>query len=231
MKFQNMDTVIEAFSNGTLVSGDLKAGVANLLVEFLGPLRKFISDQAELYNLAYPETPIAIDKSRLFPLEIRIGKIMAWKPHLDAKDYTIYDVECGPKKFVVCSRYPVIRTLGGKHRMVPVIMNAAPKEIKGIQTTACFLFATSFDKETKTRKMEPLKISANVDITMPILWGKNAQIIPKTEAEIPVSRILKILKTLRVNNQGLLQWKSTKLIAYVNGEPIRCAQRNSNIVI
>lgn len=232
MKFNTMIETEEAFANGSLVSADLKPAVSNLLIEFLEPMRKFIEDSANVFNLAYPDRQIAIDKSRLFPLEIRVGKIVSWKPHLKSPSYTIYNIECGSLKFVVCSKYPVERTFKSAFdRKVLVIVNAASREIKGVKSTGHILFGSEFDVKSKTRKISPFLIPDSVEIATPVLWGECSEIIPKTEREVSVSKILKIVKTLKVDEHRCLTWKSKKLKAFMGGEKIKCDLKNSNVSI
>lgn len=60
ISFKTYLEVETAFLNKDLSSVDLKSGVSLALIDFLNPIREKILENSQLYNNAYPETPIIL---------------------------------------------------------------------------------------------------------------------------------------------------------------------------
>ncbi|KAL6059617.1 Tyrosine--tRNA ligase [Balamuthia mandrillaris] len=155
-----------------LMSGDLKKGLADLMIEFLAPLRAKVLEKWDLCVKAYPEAPTyhlenePKQKEKAAPkkkgkqqssadvraYDIRVGKIVSVKKHDNADTLYVEQIDVGedkPRTIVsgLVNHIPIEKM---QDRLVLVVTNLKPAPLKGVESQGMVLAAATREKENPT---------------------------------------------------------------------------------
>ena len=165
MVFGSYEELVNSFSQKLLHPGDLKASVLKYLQNLISPIRKFLDDPRgkKLQNLAYPP-PLATKKVKAPPKAksdaefapsqflMLVGKIVGIKLHPDAESLYVEEIDVGedtPRTIIsgLVKHVPIDQM---KDRMVVVLANLKPQNMRGVKSNGMVLCAST------PEKVEPL---------------------------------------------------------------------------
>jgi len=172
--FHTYEEVKKAFSltegPDALKSGDLKTGIADLLIEFLTPLRQAIYEHYSLCQKAYPDTrplpTLGVANTRqpkapknknqgppLTPaaLDVKVGKIVDVKRVEESDKLYVEQIDVGEGKLrtVVSGLVHHVSIDEMQNRLVLLVCNLKPAKLAGIESHAMVLAAATREKEPK----------------------------------------------------------------------------------
>jgi tyrosyl-tRNA synthetase len=216
---------------GKLISGDLKAGVRDLLNEFLHPLREKINAKSDLASRAYPHLqplPIAVagkanakkpaavvapkkgkaGTATLGPqsLEVKVGKIVDVKKHESADSLYVEQIDVGedkPRTIVsgLVNYIPIEKMQG---RMVLVCTNLQPAELRGVVSEGMVLAAARRDKK-EVQGLDLVNPPEGAKVGETVFFEADSS--EPDRPSISNARLKKLIKDLHTDGEGRALWK------------------------
>lgn len=143
-------TVVEmAFAEQRITSRYLKESIAELLIEFLAPLRQFYIDNEGLYKLAYPEEVAAAAEKQpggLIGIRLESMTIMSINPHPNARLSVVELRNAKNQQYTGIIDGAALASVVIKDNIV-VVNNCAEKMVKGVNTTTQIVSVSSFSND------------------------------------------------------------------------------------
>ncbi|XP_057321499.1 tyrosine--tRNA ligase, cytoplasmic [Microplitis mediator] len=174
IEFDKYEDLEAAFAKEIIHPGDLKAAAEVLINKLLDPIRKeFESDPnlKTLCNKAYPppgkekkqdkKNPPANTEVEPSRLDIRVGKIVQVSKHPDADSLYVEKIDLGEDsgpRTIVSGLVNFIPIEQMQDRMVVVLANLKPANLRGVASHGMVLCASVDGEE---RKVEPLRPPAD----------------------------------------------------------------------
>lgn len=169
--YTNYEELEKDFADQQVHPGDLKSSVETDLNRLLDPVRKKF-DTPELKKLtreAYPELakqkgtskppPQNFDNDEIIPsrLDIRIGKVLNVEKHPDADSLYVekIDVGEGEPRTVVSGLVHHVTVEEFTNRMVVLLCNLKPQKMRGIESQAMVLCASTEGDHRKVELLDP----------------------------------------------------------------------------
>jgi len=218
--FKTYDEVEAAFTRSLndkekLMSGDLKEGVINVLLEFLAPLREKINANSELCLKAYPDQPLGHNivvgdsqhpksADKKLPINFRVGKVLTVEKQTKADTYTL-QLDVGEDK-------PLSTTVAGligisadqiQNRLIVFATNLASGTTNG-----AVLVASNREK-SKLLGLDVVTAPDGSQVGERVgLDGRNDLV---EEDELSNARLKKVIKDFSANNGVVVFHKDHKL--------------------
>ncbi len=194
----------EAFRGGAVVSLPLKEATAELLSEFLQPLRAFFAANKGLYDAAYPDQSSATAQGPagggLQSVRLESGRVISIVPHLASAKHRVVKLEAvGGKTLIAVPTEDAPELSVGAHLVFAA--NCVEQDVKGVAAGAHLLTSASFDKAKGLRSV--CYLVAQSDSIGPVVFGPADA---PSETPISLSAAGKALKTLEVR-EGALAFK------------------------
>jgi tyrosyl-tRNA synthetase len=254
VSFSSYADVEGAFAAKELLSGDLKIGVADALVEFLAPLRTAIGDHKDLLVAAYPDDdPVAAAQARkraqreanraqsqaqaknapatlaFGALQCVVGEVKSVKVHPNADKLYVEEIDVGegePRTIVSgLVPYMTAEELLGKRLLVCLNLNAA--ELKGVKSFGMVLAAKQGDpRDQASMKVELVAPPAGAKVGERVLAAGEPGQEPDSPA-ISKARLGKLLKLLATDEEGVVCCK--KLPLEVGGGKCTSSLKNAAV--
>jgi len=206
--FKSIDEVESAFvlnsdDKNKLMSGDLKEGIANVLLEFLAPLRKNIEANTELCLKAYPDLPLGRDilvgdqkvskPTKKLPLNFRVGKVVVVEKQTKADTYVL-QLDIGEDKphSVTVAGLVGISTDQLQNRHIVFATNLASGMTSGV------VLVVSQREKKKLLGLDLVTVPSGVKVGERVgLDGRQDSIEVE---ELSNARLKKVMKDLSTNN-------------------------------
>ncbi|XP_043272571.1 tyrosine--tRNA ligase, cytoplasmic isoform X2 [Venturia canescens] len=168
--YENYEQLEAAFAKEEIHPGDLKAAVEFYINRLLDPIRKEFSSDQKLKSLsakAYPapsknkqQAPanVEVDPSRL---DIRVGKIVEVSKHPDADSLYVEKIDLGEEngpRTIVSGLVNFVPIDQMQDRMVVVLANLKPANLRGVASHGMVLCASIDEPE---KRVEPLRPPAD----------------------------------------------------------------------
>jgi tyrosyl-tRNA synthetase len=165
VSYADYQSLEDAFANKLVHPGDLKSAVGRYLNQLLDPIRaEFESeDNKKLTKLAYPptvtDTKQAIDELSPRLLDLRVGRVIKFEKHPTADSLLVGTVDIGEAE-----PRTVVSGIGAStsisvdqlsDRLAVLLCNIKPGAVKGVQSQALLLTATSKAEPTNVELLEP----------------------------------------------------------------------------
>jgi tyrosyl-tRNA synthetase len=197
-----------AFEQKLVHPGDLKAAVERYLNQLLEPIRAEFEtpENKNIVKLAYPPVAPSLKQSAddgLNPklLDLRVGKIVSSEKHPSADTLSVVMVDVGEEQpRSVVSAVTDIDQL--TDRLAVLLCNIKPSAVRGIQSQALLLTASSRSDPSTTELLEPANDSQpgdrafvdgyHTDVTPDILNPKK-KIWDKLQVDFSVNDELKVV--------------------------------------
>lgn len=166
VNFATYEELEAAFKKEAIHPGDLKSAVEIYINKLLDPIRKDFASDAKLKalsNKAYaaPQKPKPVDEIVPSRLDIRVGKIVEIARHPDADSLYVEKIDVGDAtgpRTIVSGLVNFVPIEEMKDRMVVVLANLKPANLRGISSHGMVLCASV---DEPTRAVEPLRPPAN----------------------------------------------------------------------
>uniref|UniRef100_A0A1A8ETX0 Tyrosine--tRNA ligase n=1 Tax=Nothobranchius korthausae TaxID=1143690 RepID=A0A1A8ETX0_9TELE len=223
--YSGFEEVEQDFAVESIHPGDLKASVEVALNELLDPIRKkFESPELrKLTNSAYPNSSKTTaggkgakaggDDGDLVPsrLDIRVGKIISVEKHPDADSLYLEKIDIGEPepRVVVSGLVAYISQEELQDRTVLLLCNLKPQKMRGIESQAMLLCASSDGEPRRVEPLDPPEGSSPGERVF----------VEGYESEKPDDRLNpkkkvweKLQVDLKVSDEFVAQWKDKKLM-------------------
>ncbi|XP_031833021.2 tyrosyl-tRNA synthetase isoform X1 [Nomia melanderi] len=166
ISFDTYEDLENAFAKEEIHPGDLKNAIEIYINKLLDPIRKEFEANPKLKSLAskaYPPPQKQKATEELTPtrLDIRVGKIVEVSKHPDADSLYVEKIDVGDEngpRTIVSGLVNFVPLEEMKDRMVVILANLKPANLRGIQSHGMVLCA-SVDEPTK--RVEPLRPPTN----------------------------------------------------------------------
>lgn len=214
LTFNSYKEVEEAFAASKLASVDLKPAVAKEIAQLVAPLRDAIKSRSDLLSAAYPvekkETPAEAPKTAptteatIASFDVVVGKITHVERHPSADKLYVEKIDIGEgegkERTIASGLVDFVPIEQMQNRLVLVIANMAPKNLRGVMSQGMVLAAS--------HKSEDGKTSTAVALVDPPAGSKPGDRL-KWPAELGVAdpeltskRVERVLKKLKTNSAG-----------------------------
>ncbi|XP_031367645.1 tyrosine--tRNA ligase, cytoplasmic isoform X2 [Apis dorsata] len=161
ISFDTYEDLENAFAKEEIHPGDLKNAVEIYINKLLDPIRKEFETDSKLKNLANkaypPQKPKIIEELTPARLDIRIGKIIEVSKHSDADSLYVEKIDLGEAtgpRTIVSGLVNYVPLEQMKDRMVVVLANLKPANLRGVQSHGMVLCASM---DEPMRRVEPLR--------------------------------------------------------------------------
>ncbi|XP_031773152.1 tyrosine--tRNA ligase, cytoplasmic isoform X5 [Apis florea] len=161
ISFDTYDDLENAFAKEEIHPGDLKNAVEIYINKLLDPIRKEFEVDSKLKNLANkaypPQKPKIIEELTPARLDIRVGKIIEVSKHSDADSLYVEKIDLGEAtgpRTIVSGLVNYVPLEQMKDRMVVVLANLKPANLRGVQSHGMVLCASV---DEPVRRVEPLR--------------------------------------------------------------------------
>ncbi|KAG7210416.1 hypothetical protein KM043_011948 [Ampulex compressa] len=162
VSFTNYEDLENAFSKEEIHPGDLKNAVEVYINKLLDPIRKEFEGNSKMKSLASkayppPQKQKVADEITPARLDIRVGKIVDVKKHPDADALYVEKIDLGESagpRTIVSGLVNYVPLEEMQNRMVVVLANLKPANLRGIQSHGMVLCASV---DEPSRQVEPLR--------------------------------------------------------------------------
>ncbi|XP_018377922.1 PREDICTED: tyrosine--tRNA ligase, cytoplasmic [Trachymyrmex cornetzi] len=222
ISFSEYENLEAAFANQEIHPGDLKNAVEIYINRLLDPIRKEFEADSKLKllaNKAYPQkqktVEVEITPTRL---DIRVGKIVEVKKHPNADSLYVEKIDLGESsgpRTIVSGLVNFVPLNEMENRMVIVLANLKPANLKGISSYGMVLCASV---EEPTRQVEPLRPPTD---SMPgdkiVIEGYEDGVAD--DVLNPKKKVWEKLQAdLMVNGNGIASWSGNLLLTLTGGK-------------
>ncbi|KAG5321859.1 SYYC protein, partial [Acromyrmex heyeri] len=222
ISFSEYENLEAAFANQEIHPGDLKNAVEIYINRLLDPIRKEFEADSKLKSLAnkaYPQkqktVEVEITPTRL---DIRVGKIIEVKRHPNADSLYVEKIDLGEPngpRTIVSGLVNFVPLNEMENRMVIVLANLKPANLKGISSYGMVLCASV---EEPTRQVEPLRPPTD---SMPgdkiVIEGYEDGVAD--DVLNPKKKVWEKLQAdLMVNGNGIASWSGNLLLTLTGGK-------------
>jgi tyrosyl-tRNA synthetase len=199
----------DAFRDGSLVSLPLKEATAELLSEFLAPLRDFYAANRGLYDAAYPasseshaEAAAAASAAGggLVGVRLESGRVVSIEPHPSSAKHRVVKLAASENRTLVAVPTEDAPQLTvGEHLVF--VANGVEQNVKEVIANAHLLTSASFDKAKGLRTV--CYLVALPGFVGPVVFGPADT---PSDTPLSLSAVGKSLKSLEVKD-GMLAFK------------------------
>ena len=205
--FASYAEVEDSFRDGSLVSLPLKEATAELLSQFLEPLRVFYASHRHLYDAAYPAVAAeghaeaaAATGGGLAGVRLESGRVVGIEPHPSSAKHRVVKLAAADGRTLVAIPTEDAPELTvGAHLVF--VANGVEQNVKDVIANAHLLTSASFDKAKGLRTV--CYLVAPPDAVGPVVFGPADT---PSDAPMSLSAAGKALKTLEVK-EGQLAFK------------------------
>ncbi|XP_043258254.1 tyrosine--tRNA ligase, cytoplasmic isoform X2 [Colletes gigas] len=162
ISFDKYEDLENAFAKEEIHPGDLKNATEVYINKLLGPIRKEFEANSKLQSLASrayspPQKQKAVEELTPARLDIRVGKIVEVSKHPDADSLYVEKIDLGEStgpRTIVSGLVNYVPLEEMKDRMVVILANLKPANLRGIQSHGMVLCASV---DLPTKQVEPLR--------------------------------------------------------------------------
>jgi hypothetical protein len=196
--------VHSAFAAGSLPSLPLKEATAQLLSEFLAPLRAFYLANKHLYDAAYPDESLsavaaAASEPAFSGLALEGVTVQSVAPHPSStKHRLVVLIDRAGKQHTAAPSDEAPQLVAGS--VLLAATNCVVQDVKGVTATVQLLGSSSFDKATGRAVC-----FLTCDKPGPVNIGPEQSAPPPSDTSLGAAG--KLLKTLEVSKEGFLAFK------------------------
>ncbi|XP_018315041.1 tyrosine--tRNA ligase, cytoplasmic [Mycetomoellerius zeteki] len=218
-KYENLEA---AFANQEIHPGDLKNAVEIYINRLLDPIRKEFEVDSKLKSLAnkaYPQkqktAEVEITPTRL---DIRVGKIVEVKRHPNADSLYVEKIDLGEPngpRTIVSGLVNFVPLNQMENRMVIVLANLKPANLKGISSYGMVLCASV---EEPTRQVEPLRPPTDSTPGDKIVIEGYEDGIADDVLNPKKKVWEKLQADLMINGNGIASWSGNLLLTLTGGK-------------
>ncbi|XP_062846806.1 tyrosine--tRNA ligase, cytoplasmic [Trichomycterus rosablanca] len=212
------EDVEKDFAEEHVHPGDLKASVEVALKKLLDPIRKKFEtpELKKLTNSAYPATSKnkgAAEDDEVIPsrLDLRVGKIVSVEKHPDADSLYLEKIDVGEEqpRTVVSGLVAYITQEELQDRLVVLLCNLKPQNMRGIESQAMLLCASVEGEPRKVEPLDPPEGSAPGDRVFVDGYSSGT---PDDELKPKKKVFEKLQVDMKISDECVAQWKENDLI-------------------
>ena len=218
LEIENYEALVKLFESKELHPGDLKNAIMEYLKKIIEPIRKAAEtpDMKKKQNQAYPPPPkkakgppkpaAGADEFVPSKFEMRVGKIVEVDVHPDAESLYVEKIDLGesePRTIIsgLVKHVPIDQM---KNRMVVVLANLKPQNMRGIKSCGMVLCASSDIIEP----LDPAEGSKPGDKVFADGYEGESDPVLNTKKS---DALTKMLSGFKVNNQSTACWNDCVL--------------------
>ncbi|XP_076160738.1 tyrosyl-tRNA synthetase isoform X1 [Ptiloglossa arizonensis] len=223
ISFDKYEDLESAFAKEEIHPGDLKNAAEIYINKLLDPIRKEFEVDSKLKILASkayppPQKQKAVEELTPARLDIRVGKIVEVSKHPDADSLYVEKIDLGEStgpRTIVSGLVNYVPLEEMKERMVVILANLKPANLRGIQSHGMVLCA-SVDEPVK--EVEPLRPPVNSKPGEKVIVEGYEDALPDDVLN-PKKKVWEKLKVdLVVNNNGEAAWSGNLLLTESGGK-------------
>lgn len=232
--FTTYEELEKSFVEKTLASSDLKAAVAEEVINLVGGLREVLKKNSDLTKKAYPPEKKVQEKAKqtattaatIGSMDIRVGKIVEIQKHPEADLLYVEKIDIGEEqpRTIISGLVKHIPIEELKDRLVLVLCNLPEKAMRGITSQGMVMAASIKNEKGESEKVVLLDVPKGSKPGEKLVFD----VPEKPDEKLTNKRLERILKCLKTNNEGVAVYmKGEEELAFKTSEG-QCTASLSN---